>query len=225
MHYSAIIYATTQGYFVFNKEPFRLREKHLFSSPKEMQEACKLLSQGKIPERQKQLAQQHRAAVLSLSQEKTDIPPVFDHELYASLSDALQQDILPSLYEKNILLTKQDIRASVNREIFIVQATDAIQELDKAINLLSKRLREWYAYHMPEFVASIQTHEKFVELILTKDRKTLLKEIHVNEENSMGAPIDKKDLMPMLEMAKTNQHLVEGRKKNESSAEASGDQG
>lgn len=215
MQYSAYIYSTCIGYFVFDREPLRLREKCLFKSPAEVTEQSALLAQGKITDMEKKLAKQHRAAILGFKEEKSDIPVVFDHAKYTAITTLLRAEILPKLYEKNLLLTKQDIRRSVNLDVFIVQTSNALQELDKAINLLSKRLREWYAYHLPEFIASIQGNEKLAELILTKDRKTLLKEIKLADEESMGALLEKKDLQPMLDMATGIKGLVETKEKQQ----------
>ena len=50
-----------------------------------------------------------------------------------------------SLYKKNLELTKKQVKESVNEDSFIAHAIGNVGELDKAINLLSKRLREWYA--------------------------------------------------------------------------------
>ncbi len=213
MHYSSLIYPTCLGYFVFDREPVRLREKHLFTSAKEASEQSALLAQGKITEMEKKLAKQHRAAILGFTEEKSDIPVLFDHARYVAISTILQAEVLPSLYEKNLLLSKQDIRKAVNRDVFIIQTTNSLQELDKAINLLAKRLREWYAYYLPEFISSIQSHEKLVELVLTKDRKTLLKEIRLAEEETMGALLDKKDVQPMLDLATGIQQLVAAKEK------------
>ena len=210
MQYNALIYSSCAGYFVFDREPLRLREKRLFTA-KDISE-IRLLGQGKVTEMENKLAKQHRAAILGFKQEKTDIPVVFDHAKFCAISDALHE-ILPSMYEKDLTLTKQDIKASVKKDIFVIQATDAIQELDKAINLLTKRMREWYAYHMPEFIASIQSNEKLVELVLTKDRKTLLKEIKLAEEETMGAQLEKKDLQPILDLAEGIKGLVATKEK------------
>ncbi len=215
MQYSAYIYPTCIGYFVFDREPVRLREKNPFKSVKEASEQASLLAQGKVTEMEKQLAKRHRAAILGFKEEKTDIPIVFEQAKYIAISDILRAEVLPQLYAKNLLLTKQDIRKAVRPDIFIVQTSDALKELDKAINLLAKRLREWYSYYLPEFIRSIQSHEKLVELVLSKDRKTLLKEVKLAEEETMGAMLEKKELQPMLDLAAGIKGLVEAKEKQQ----------
>ena len=77
--------------------------------------------------------------------------------------------------------------------------------MDKVVNILVKRLREWYSYYLPEFSRTIQSHEKFVELILKKSKNELLKEIRVRKEDSMGADLSNDDLKPMMALA---EHMV-----------------
>src|SRR3989344_3005691 len=125
MHYNAFIYSTCIGYFVFDREPLRLRQKLLFTSAKEATEVSSLLRQGKVTEEEKRLAKQHHAAILGFKEEKTDVPVIFDFTKYVAITGILETEVLPKLYEKNLLLSKQDIRHAVNRDIFVIQSTSA----------------------------------------------------------------------------------------------------
>ena len=58
-------------------------------------------------------------------------------------------------YGKNLQLTKLAVKNSVNEDVLIIQSIKSIDELDKAINLLAKRLREWYDLYNPEFSRSV----------------------------------------------------------------------
>ena len=118
-------------------------------------------------------------------------------------------------YGKNLLLTKKQIKASVNEDMLITQAISNIEEIDKTANLLVKRLREWYELYNPEFSKSIHDNEKFAELILKKNKKELLKELKIDEELSMGASFDKNDLEPILLLAKRVNELYGLRKEHE----------
>ena len=101
----------------------------------------------------------------------------------------------------NIILTKKKIKESVSADQFISQTISNIEEIDKVANTLVKRLREWYSYYLPEFSKSIQSHEKFVELILKKSKDELLKEIRLKKQESMGADISGNDLKPIMALA------------------------
>jgi len=116
-------------------------------------------------------------------------------------------------YEKNIKLTKQAIKQSVSEDWLIIQAIANINELDKVINILSKRLREWYALYFPEFGEMIQSHEKFTELILEKSRTDLMKEL--NLKSTMGADLGKVHVDEIKLLAKEIKNQFQLRDKHE----------
>ena len=116
-------------------------------------------------------------------------------------------------HTQNLVLTKRLVKESVKGDLLIIQAIDNIGEIDKSVNILIKRLREWYALYNPEFEHSLQNQEKFVELILKKDKKELLREINANEP--MGADLSKEDLEPIMDLAKELDQVYQLRKKQE----------
>jgi len=103
--------------------------------------------------------------------------------------------------EEFIAIVAKKISASVTWDTLLCQAIRSTDEIDKSINLLSKRLREWYEWHNPEFSRSVESHEKFAELILNSDRNKLLAELNINPKDSMGAELSEKDLAPILILA------------------------
>lgn len=105
------------------------------------------------------------------------------------------------LYRINLIQTKIKVRESVNEDLLIMQAINSIEEINKAINMLSKRLREWYELYNPEFSKSLESHEKFVELILEKDKEELLRQINLKKELSMGADLKESDLNAVKNLA------------------------
>ncbi len=108
---------------------------------------------------------------------------------------------LKRMREASIIITKREIAESVRRDHLIIQASNNIEETDKVINNLAKRLREWYELYNPEFSKSIESHEKFAEIIQEKSRKELLEEIGLKEELSMGAAFSTEDLEPIMRLA------------------------
>lgn len=109
--------------------------------------------------------------------------------------------------DRNIEITKKSLRESANSDVLIIQASVNIEELGRIINVLIKRLREWYGLYNPEFTRWINDDEAFVMLILKKQKKELLKEIGVNEKNSIGAFLDEKDAKEILLLAKELSNL------------------
>ncbi|KAI5277154.1 Nop-domain-containing protein [Aureobasidium subglaciale] len=56
----------------------------------------------------------------------------------------------------------------------IIQAIATIDHLDKATNLFSMRVREWYGWHFPELVKVVSDNTKYAQLaLLIKDKKEL----------------------------------------------------
>ncbi len=66
-------------------------------------------------------------------------------------------------------LAKLKISSIPRRDKLIIQVASAIADLDKILNLMSERLREWYALHFPEF--DIENHEKFAKTIAEKGKR------------------------------------------------------
>ncbi len=102
---------------------------------------------------------------------------------------------------KNLQLTKSGLKNSVNNNSFIIQAVNSAEEIDKAVNILVKRLREWYELYNPEFSRATENHEKFVGEILNKEKNELLKGLKVNFGDSAGADLEKNDLEPIKKLA------------------------
>lgn len=126
---------------------------------------------------------------------------------------------LSRLRAKNLELARKAVKESVNSDLFIINTINNIEELQKIINTLTKRLREWYALYLPELDKQVHSNEAFARLVLEKDKKKLLKEL--NLKTSIGADIDKKDLEPVLSLAKSIGLLVKEKEELEKYLEKS----
>ncbi|MAF99246.1 MAG: hypothetical protein CMH61_01405 [Nanoarchaeota archaeon] len=134
-------------------------------------------------------------------------------EYHPKILELLKQPkYFKGFYENNVALTKQGIKQSVNEDDLIIQAISNIEELDKISNMLTKRLREWYSLYLPELSENLQHHEKFVELVLEKSKKELLKEL---ETETMGADLSKDDVDEIILVAKEVNNMYTLRKKHE----------
>ena len=116
--------------------------------------------------------------------------------------------------EINLAITKLGVKNSVNEDNLVIQSIKLIDELDKSINLLAKRLREWYGLYNPEFSSSVHDHEKFVGEILDSSKGELLKKINVGLKDSMGADFEQENLEPVKSLAHQVHDLYELRKSN-----------
>ncbi|MBU0457087.1 MAG: hypothetical protein ABH824_01985 [Nanoarchaeota archaeon] len=150
---------------------------------------------------EKQLKQKHKAEQLP------------NEKLHQALLLFKDKQYHQEFYKKNLQLTKQSIKESVNEDNLIVQAISNINELDKINNILTKRLREWYSLYLPELSEEIQSHEKYVELVATKTKEELMKEIGTKE--TMGADLDKPYVDEMILLAKQIINNYQLRKEHE----------
>lgn len=136
-------------------------------------------------------------------------------ELFKILAYFKAHKYFKDFYSKNIDITKKKIRESVNEDNLVIQSANHLDEMNKIINTLAKRLREWYELYNPEFSRSIQSHEKFAEIIMKKSKDQLLKELGLKKANTMGADFSKADLKPMFELAELILIVFESKKQKE----------
>ncbi len=110
------------------------------------------------------------------------------------------------LIRQCIAETKKQIRESVRQDYLIIQSVRIVDELNKSINSLTKRLRDWYALYNPETEHAFIDNEAFVKIILSKPREELLKQLSV--EQTMGADLNKNDLAQIDNLAKAINQLI-----------------
>jgi nucleolar protein 56 len=109
--------------------------------------------------------------------------------------------------------TAEKLRVSVNQDNFIVQAISEINELDKLVNMLSRRLNEYVGLYLPELYGRINDNKTFARLISTKTKKELMEDIKITK--TIGAEFEDEDLVPIVNLAKQIIALFELRDKTE----------
>ncbi|MAG91259.1 hypothetical protein CMO83_01120 [Candidatus Woesearchaeota archaeon] len=170
------IFSNILGIFVFD-DKFNVVDKLLFKNTEDYSSKDKFAD--KIKNKHKNLK----------TPEKEELRNILNH--------FKNKQYLNGFYNKNLQLTKIDVKASVKDDVLIIQAIKSVDELDKTTNLLAKRLREWYDLYNPEFSRSIRNHEKFVEEILENEKKDLLKRLNIKESDSIGADFEQENLEPL----------------------------
>lgn len=141
--------------------------------------------------------------------------PPSDKQLYRILEFFTDPEFFEIFFSENLTMTKRAIKDSVDTSNLINQTINTIEETEKVINILTKRLREWYALTAPEFEKSVQDNAKFAELIIKKSRDILLKEGNIKEEDSMGKKLDDNDLKQVQSIAWQLSQLYDLKKKHE----------
>jgi nucleolar protein 56 len=135
------------------------------------------------------------------------------------------------LNEVGLIYTKERIRrSSEKKDMLVIQAIEALNDLDKNINLYISRLREWYSLYFPELdqlVSNPETYTRIINKIGSKDNFTLeelekiglpLKRselIFTSVKKSIGGELALEDLSPilsfsnMIEVQNNNRALLE----------------
>ena len=189
------LFSNLIGSFVFD-EHFKVVDKILFKDIKQFENKSQF---------EEKLKNKHRDVNVTIE----------ENQLKKILLFFKNNKYFNDFYKKNLLLTKEKIKGSVSDDLLIIQTISNIEDTEKVINILVKRLRDWYSLYNPEFSRSIENHEKFVELILKKTKEELLKEIKVKKEESMGNDLSKENLEPIMSLAKEVAQLYIFRKKQE----------
>ncbi len=151
-------------------------------------------------------------AELKLEKKHHLVPPTGEEKLRA-MSQFCTKEYFQRFYEQNMALTKQGIREAVHEDQLIIQAIANLNELDKTVNLLSKRLREWYSLYLPELAESVADQQKYAELLTSKTRNELMKEIQ--QQETMGAELKPFHLNEISLLGKEVLSLCELRKAHE----------
>jgi len=121
--------------------------------------------------------------------------------------------------------------AATRRDLSAVQAVRSIDDLDKTLNLLAGRVREWYGLHFPEMDRVIEKHDTYARLVAKLgDRRNFTKENLVSEgipsetadqlatvaRKSMGGRIEETDLQVLKSFCDLMLELYKFRGKSES---------
>jgi len=128
-----------------------------------------------------------------------DLGCVEDNEAFLKLS-----------HEVSMLRAKKAVRkAQSKRGAVVTQTVQLLNELDKTLNVLSGKMREWYGLHFPELGRLVESHETYARMVKTLgDRGNMtgdaLSELELDDRKaasivdsargSMGAPLPADDL-------------------------------
>lgn len=93
-------------------------------------------------------------------------------------------------------IAKLQIKKAVKKDDIVLHVNNAIEEIDKMINIFVERLRDWYSLHFPELERSIKDHEKFVKLIATYGERKNFENTEYEElaKKSMGTEFHAEDI-------------------------------
>jgi nucleolar protein 56 len=107
------------------------------------------------------------------------------------------------LTQVNITLTKVEIKKAVGRDSLVIQLNGAVEELDKSINILIERLREFYGLHFPEMDRMVENHERYALLVANFGQRDKIEDPELKRlaERSMGVDMRAEDIKAIQEFA------------------------
>ncbi|MCJ7450626.1 MAG: hypothetical protein MUP58_02695 [Candidatus Nanohaloarchaeota archaeon QJJ-9] len=111
--------------------------------------------------------------------------------------------------------TKKNLKKAQSKDQLLVQASRALDDLDKVNNKLIERLRPWYKLHFPEFEDKLENHQKFAELVAENPERGEIPGFKSLAEGSTGMELDEKDKEIIKKLAEKTAENHELRKKVE----------
>jgi nucleolar protein 56 len=183
------LYSNMLGVFVFNQN-LQIREKELFSA-QEAKEYLQVLDKGEMPKQEQRFLEKFKN-IKNLRLEPDDVVLETVNSVLLEFRDLF--------YDRNLYLTKTQIRESVTDDLLIIQVSSSILEMGKSINLLTKRLREWYGYVLPEVEDKLQDNVAF-SLRVVEGYDRLRADFSV--VNGMGKKLSNEDMAEIYDFAQS----------------------
>ncbi|AFK21731.1 hypothetical protein [Pyrococcus sp. ST04] len=161
----------------------------------------------------------------------TEFPNLAGERLRSNPEEFLGENWFEDYYRVGVDLTRLRIQEqSGARDKMVIQAIEALDDIDKVINLLVSRLREWYSLHFPELDEILPRHPQYVAFVKTIGHRDnadeeKLKEIGLSEEKirkileakekTMGAWMDETDIKVVQDFAEEIDRLYKLRRELE----------
>ena len=100
------------------------------------------------------------------------------------------------LADVNLEISKRKIKEAVSRDDLIIHVNNAMEELDKTLNIFIERLREIYGLHFPEMDRAISDHKEFVEIISKFGSREKIENAELKQiaEKSLGMEFKPEDI-------------------------------
>ena len=140
-----------------------------------------------------------------------------------------EEEFLEYLHTISLEFTRRKLRRyAQKRDLLAVQAIRAIDDIDKTLNLLATRLREWYSVHFPELDDLSKEHDEYVKIVANIGFKDAMdvealsklglsegraKRIYESAKKSIGADLSEMDMSIIRTVANIWLELYELREK------------
>lgn len=123
-----------------------------------------------------------------------------------------QSELNKLLSSVNVMLTKKQLRRP-KKDRILMHAIGVVDELDRVVNTLSERMREWYGLHFPEADKLIQSHEQLARIIHEQGSRDKIKDKKLirYSDVSAGMPFTEQDVSAVREYANAVSDLYKKR--------------
>ncbi|MDI6825901.1 MAG: C/D box methylation guide ribonucleoprotein complex aNOP56 subunit [Candidatus Aenigmarchaeota archaeon] len=184
--------------------------------PRDAKKVAEKIVQDELTTEEKQMVEQlkKKGYTLFISSKKNEVYQSEEENLgerkfrqnfrmFAKQEKFSDSELNVFLTEVGIQLTKMRMKEVVKKDKIIMQAVDAIDEIDKSLNIFVERLREWYGLHFPEMGRLIEKHEKYVRLVAKYGLRYKIEEKDLAElkKTSMGIELSEEDERILKEYA------------------------
>ncbi len=93
-------------------------------------------------------------------------------------------------------ISKRKIKEAASRDNLIIHVNNAMEELDKTLNIFIERLRELYGLHFPEMDRTISDNKQFAEIICKFGSREKIENVELKQfaEKSIGMDFKTEDI-------------------------------
>jgi nucleolar protein 56 len=199
MHYLAICVA---GLFVFNEKNKLIKHILFDKNPEKISEKLNSFDSGEDFKELKEIKKEFKDLIIERPNQATEYLKENFRKIILD-TNFVKDDIELNQLINSVSIERSKIKISSieRRDKLVIQSVSALNDLEKILNIMSERLREWYGLHYPEL--EIKDHEKFAEKI-TKygDRKNF-----ENFVRSMGMELKEGDIKILQDYARSLKEL------------------
>jgi nucleolar protein 56 len=204
MHYLVISVA---GLFVFNEKNKLIKHIVFEKNPEKIAERLNSFDSGKDFKELKEVKKEFKDLILEQPNQAADY---FKENFRKIILDTkfVKNDAELNQLINSVSIERAKLKISTieRRDKLVIQTVSALNDLEKILNTMSERLREWYGLHYPEL--EVRDHEKFAsEIVKYGERKNFEKTIR-----SMGMELKEEDIKILQDYAKSLKELYTLRK-------------
>ncbi len=109
-----------------------------------------------------------------------------DPKLRARVCEVIEQsaEARQALREANLEMTRRSVKDSFSEDQLIIHSVRLIEDMNRAVSMLSKRFHDWVSLNKPELAHRISDHERLIAAVLKGE---------ADEGSRMGAELSKED--------------------------------